>query len=195
MAHWSKGPNREATLRKIKKTQFKKRQRASKQTEFKKGDKPWNAGTKPYTEFVCEECHKTARRPARQVTGGDAFRFCSVECWTQYRTKNGLTKGDKHQSWKGGKVRMGRYSEYVGIYAPDHPSFPKTRYVLEHRFVMENSLGRLLRQDETVHHINGIQDDNRIENLQLRHGRHGTGQAYVCLDCGSHNVGPVLIKE
>src|SRR5260221_14046441 len=35
-------------------------------------------------------------------------------------------------------------------------------WILEHRFVMSNYLGRTLDKDEVVHHINGVRDDNRI---------------------------------
>lgn len=38
---------------------------------------------------------------------------------------------------------------------------------LEHVVLMERHIGRTLRKDEVVHHINGDRQDNRIENLQL----------------------------
>lgn len=41
------------------------------------------------------------------------------------------------------------------------------REIQEHRYVMEQSLGRRLSPKELVHHINGDILDNRLENLEI----------------------------
>ena len=75
-------------------------------------------------------------------------------------------KGEKHHGWKGGKFLK---DGYVWILTDEFYSTGKNRkkYFPEHRIVMQNFLGRKLIKFEEVHHINGIKDDNRIENLKL----------------------------
>ena len=53
------------------------------------------------------------------------------------------------------------------IRAPGHPRSGQGNYVFEHILVAEELLGRFLIDVETVHHRNGVRDDNRPENLEL----------------------------
>jgi hypothetical protein len=73
-------------------------------------------------------------------------------------------RGAKNPSWKGGRKLL---RGYVQLLCPDHPFADSKGYVLEHRLVMEAHMGRTLLPTEVVHHINGVRDDNRIENLML----------------------------
>jgi hypothetical protein len=73
--------------------------------------------------------------------------------------------GELNPNWKGGLTKHKK--GYLMRLASDHPRSGSGNYVFEHILVMEANLGRYLHSDETVHHRNGVKDDNRIENLEL----------------------------
>lgn len=72
-------------------------------------------------------------------------------------------------SWRwasnGGRFRTKRGYVVIGFKRPGGGR-PTIR-IFEHIAVMEQALGRPIVHPESVHHINGVKDDNRIENLFL----------------------------
>ena len=78
---------------------------------------------------------------------------------------------EKSPRWKGG--RKVRKDGYTFVVAPaDHPfaSYTKKsglKYILEHRYVMEQHIGRYLKPEEVVHHIDKDPSNNDISNLEL----------------------------
>lgn len=125
---------------------------------------------------------------------------CSQTLVSRVLRREGISTnrcGSNSPLWKGGMFQGpgGR----VFIFVPDDSPYVSMRnqsgYVAEHRLVIARSLGRPLSPTETVHHVNGDILDNRIENLELRQGRHGRGAAFQCADCGSKNIRPVNLKR
>lgn len=63
------------------------------------------------------------------------------------------------------------------------------RYIYEHRYIIEQELGRLLKSDEIVHHIDGNKLNNDRKNLELKnkieHDRQHstTGKTMITLVC------------
>lgn len=83
--------------------------------------------------------------------------ICSHECKMKF-----MSAPDGKKKYKRGYKLGG----HILVKAAEHPN-NKKGWVPEHRLIMEKHLGRILRSDELIHHINMKKDDNRIENLYI----------------------------
>ena len=81
----------------------------------------------------------------------------------EFLNRSESKKGEKSSNWNGGvrKTKKG----YRMVLCPGHHRADTAGYVLEHIFVWEKESGIPLPDNCCVHHLNGIKDDNRIENL------------------------------
>ncbi len=72
--------------------------------------------------------------------------------------------GNQAANWRGGRQII---NGYAWMYIFNHPHAPKNR-IQVHRLVMEKELGRYLKSDEVVHHIDGDKQNNALSNLVLK---------------------------
>lgn len=64
-------------------------------------------------------------------------------------------------------LRVVKKGEYLYGVCPDHPKAIKHGYVLLHRLIAENMIGRRLNNNEVVHHMDGNKKNNAESNLQV----------------------------
>lgn len=86
-----------------------------------------------------------------------------------------------------GYRNMKKTDGYWAIKMPEHPNANKSGYVMEHRLVMSEKIGRPLKKDEVVHHIDGNRFNNNLNNLALKKmgGRNKYhGIPIFCPKCG-----------
>lgn len=118
-------------------------------------------GKIPYGIKTCKACNKDF-----PVYRGLAVSYCSREC--RGDTIAERQAGHKNAMWKGGEtVTSHSGGGYIKELCPNHPNADPGGYVLQHRLVMERTIGRYLKSSERVHHKNGDRQDNRPENLEL----------------------------
>ena len=127
-----------------------------------------------YIRVACLDCGKERWV---QSTAGKPINLKCVSCVLRKRHVTGTTKlkmseaqqGERHPRWKGGEYMNGGY---IMILRPDHPR-ASYGYVRRAIIVLEEKLGRPIKDGCDCHHKNEIKDDDRPENLEeVPHGRH-----------------------
>lgn len=146
----------------------------------------------------CIVCGKEFFQPySHSVKAFAKRKFCSIPC------RNTAWIGPTHPNWKNGTTP---HHGYRKIYKPEHP-FSHQKYILEHRFVIENHLRisqpnhpafvtisgeKYISPEWVVHHKDSNRLNNIISNLEVltksEHDRLGkpckmTGRTIKCAFC------------
>jgi hypothetical protein len=147
-----------------------------------------NRGSARYSN-LCKE-HWISDRPLCSVEGCESSTLSRGLCNRHYRKWH----YENHERDRRGHQRHEKLP--IGTRRPAEGGYIRVKvreggaraWKKEHISVMEGSLGRKLYPDESVHHRNGIRDDNQITNLELRASAHGRGQTVPDLLTWAHEI-------
>jgi hypothetical protein len=153
----------------------------------------WFIPRKKYSKFCSRECFDKARADRRCIVlDCDRRRYAHGLCslhYQRYRRKGSPRAKVKVYDGSGWITSNG----YRGISV-------NGKHVYEHRYVMEQFLGRKLPTGWDVHHRNGNKTDNRISNLEIvEHAEHtrieNTKEPRFCMLCGKRHYAKGYCKQ
>lgn len=124
--------------------------------DLRVGDDLVTNGTKTY---ACPSCGQPRERKTPPRTPSQVCLPC------KHTAHSAKLTGEGNPAWSGGAFKD--KDGYVRAWAPNHHRADNNGRVYEHILVAEAAFGVAVTRDVHVHHINGVRDDNRPENLEV----------------------------
>ena len=124
----------------------------------------WRGGSKKAQERYRTNKHKC-------IDCGKLITINAQRCRRCHR------KNMRHPHWNGGRIIL--ESGYVCILKHGHPRANTSGYVREHILVWEEAHGKPVSKGWIIHHLNGIRDDNRPENLIAVTRKNHEGNTFI----------------
>jgi len=149
-----------------------------------------NFESKAHNAKYCPDCRHEAYLAHCRKNERELYRHPCPSCGILIDRKAKLchhcTVKKRGSKYKGlNRYRNGPHKQYMKVngyikeYCPNHPNCDNHGVVPQHRLVMEGMIGRYLEGNEIVHHLNGVRDDNRPQNLALVKAHSHTSWTYI----------------
>jgi len=148
-----------------------------------------NFESRAHNAKYCPDCRHEAYRAHCRKNERDLYRhpcpICGVLidrkallCHHCFIKKRGSYKG-LNRYRNGPRKQYTRAGGYIKEYCPNHPYCDNHGFVPQHRLIIETNIGRYLEREEIIHHLNGIRDDNRTQNLVIVRAHSHTSWTYI----------------